>query len=380
MDQSKHTPNHSSQYLRRYRVALSIVLLVFAALVLFYFFHGKKLPEKPAASVVVSPVESKNMPVYITAIGNVVAVSTITVKTQINGLLMKVHFKEGQLVKKGEPLADIDDRPLLAQLTQYQGQLVRDEALLANALIDLKRYQRLWKQDSVSEQTLATQQALVKQYQGSVETDKGLIANTQVSLIWSHITAPIDGRLGLRLVDEGNLVQTTDTNGLVVITSLNPITVIFTLPEDDVPRLLPQILAGKRIEAEAWDRQEKTLLATGAILTIDNQIDTSTGTVKLRAQFDNKDLKLFPNQFVNIKLLVERLPHATTVPASAIQHGSKGDFVYLLNKDSTVSSKPVTTGESSRDLTIVQQGLLPGQQVVTEGADRLANGSRVRVA
>lgn len=387
MDQSpanNNTPAGPRRAIRdvyhQHRLTLCLVLLALLVIVLFYQFRNRQTKPDVTATVVVAPVQNKNVPVYINALGNVVATATITVKTQINGLLMKVHFREGQLVKQGDPLADIDDRPYLAQLTQYEGQLLRDKALLANALIDLKRYQRLWKQDSVSQQILATQQSLVEQYQGAIEIDKGLIASTRVNLAWCHIKAPVDGRLGLRLVDEGNLVQSADLTGLVVITSLSPITVIFTVPEDDVPRLLPQVLAHRSIAVQAWDRQQTHLLATGRLLTMDNQIDTTTGTVRLRAEFDNKNNKLFPNQFVNITVLAERFPNAATIPTAAIQHGSKGDFVFRLNPDSTVSTQAVSTGWSGQDMTIIEHGLRSGQQVVVEGADRLSNGSKVRVA
>ena len=376
---SEKTPYH------RWRNKLFITwLLVIIALILVIFFiknrHPKHDKDKQAPIVVSAFVKNKNVPVYIAALGNVVATYTVTVKTQVNGLLMKVAFKEGQLVKKGDLLAEIDQRPLLAQLTQYQGQLMRDQALLANALIDLKRYQVLWKQDSVSQQTLATQDALVRQYQGNIQVDMGLIKSTEVSLIYTRIISPVDGRVGLRLVDAGNVVQTTDATGIAVSTTLDPITVIFSVAEDYVPDLLPQIFANKKISVQAYDRRQNTLLSTGTLLTIDNQINTSTGTVKLRAQFDNKENKLFSNQFVNIKLLQNDLPAAVVVSTAAIQHGSKGDFVYLINADSTVSVKAITAGITSEDDTVIEQGLVVGQQVVVDGADKLTNGAKVRIA
>ena len=357
---------------------LGLITLILA----FYFYkhHNKKQDlGNLGLPVVLAKVQNKNVPVYLSALGNVVSTYTVTVKTQINGLLMKVLYKEGQLVKKGDLLAEIDQRLLLAQLTQYQGELMRDQALLSNALIDLKRYQVLWKQDSVSQQTLATQESLVHQYQGAVEVDKGLIETTKVNLIYCHIISPIDGRVGLRLVDPGNFVQTSDTTGIVVITTLNPITVIFIIPEDDVPKILPEALVNKNIQVEAYDRQQNKLLATGRLLTIDNQIDTTTGTVKLRAIFDNKNNTLFSNQFVNIKLLVENLNNATVVSTAAIQHGKNGDFVYLLNTDSTVTVQPIKAGVTTGDVTVIQEGLTFGQQVVVEGADKLTSGAKVNI-
>ncbi|CDZ76041.1 Multidrug transporter MdtA [Legionella massiliensis] len=365
------------------RFGLWLLLALFIILLLVYFIkhrNPKQEESKKPAAVMLTVVQNQNVPIYISALGNVVPIYTVTVKTQINGLLMKVLYREGQLVKKGELLAEIDQRPLLAQLRQYEGQLMRDEALLANGLVDLERYQRLWKQDSVSQQTLATQEALVRQYQGAVGIDKGQIESTKVNLMYCQIISPIDGRAGLRLVDPGNFVQTSDTTGIVVITTLNPITVIFTIPEDDISRLLPQAFVGKNIKVEAYDRQQNKLLATGALLTIDNQIDTTTGTVKLRAIFDNNEDKLFANQFVNIKLLVKTLPNATTVATAAIQHSNKGDFVYVLNPDFTVSTQAVKTGVTFGDLTVVVKGLSVGQQVVVDGADKLVNGAKVKIA
>lgn len=366
---------------RRFLFWLLFLLLALILIIYFIKHHNSKQPKgNKAPGVVLAVAQHKTIPVYISALGNVTATYTVTVKTQINGLLMKVWYKEGQLVKKGDLLAEIDQRLLLAQLTEYQGQLVRDQALLANALIDLKRYQRLWEQDSVSQQTLATQESLVRQYQGTVEIDQGLIESTRVNLIYCNITSPVDGRVGLRLVDPGNFVQTTDTTGIAVITTLDPITVIFVIPEDDVPKVLPLVYAHKEVHVEAYDRQQKTLLAKGNLLTMDNQIDTTTGTVRLRAEFDNKENKLFANQFVNIQLLVDTLHNALVIPTAALLHGSRGDFVYFLNPDLTISSRVVKVGITYGDDTVIYGGLSVGDQVVVDGVDKIREGIKVRIA
>lgn len=374
-DSSIPKPKFWQKHHGRYGLCLII------ALILIYFIkhqYAKQDTNIQDAPVVLAEVTHKNVPIYLTGLGNVTPTYTVTVKTQVNGLLMRVLYKEGQWVKKGDLLAEIDKRPLMAQLTQYQGQLMRDEALLANALIDSGRYQQLRKQDFISQQTLATQDSLVKKYQGAIEIDNGLIQSTKVNLLYCDIISPIDGRVGLRLVDPGNFVQTSDTSGLLIITTTNPATVIFTIPEDDVPSLLPQVFSNKTITVKAYDRQQNQLLATGKLLTMDNVIDPTTGTVKLRAQFDNKDNKLFANQFVVIKLLVTNLTHATVVPTASIQHGNSGDFVYLFNPNSTVRIRPVKVVLTSGDDTAIQDDLKSGQKVVVDGADKLTNGTKVK--
>ena len=366
----------------KYNPWLYLILFMLLLIILYFvwnFTHKPKIKTQPVA-VVVASAHKKDVPIYISALGNVISTYTVTIKTQVNGLLMKVLYKEGQMVKKGDLLAEIDQRLLLAQLAQYEGQLIRDQALLDNALIDLKRYQVLWKQDSVSQQTLATQISLVKQYQGSVAVDKGLIESTRVNLIYCHITSPIDGRIGLRLVDPGNFVQTSDTTGIAVITTLNPITVIFTIPENNISDVLSQAYADKKLLVQAFDSLENSLLDTGRLITIDNQINTSTGTIKLRAEFDNKENKLFSNQFVNIKIWVKTLRDAITVPTAAIQHGSEGDFVFQVHSNSTVTSQPIKIGITTGDETVVLKGLLAGQHVVTEGVDKLSDGVLVRTS
>lgn len=352
------------------------VILLFLFLWLLLTNPNKGNVVKPLP-IVPAPAIARDVPIYLYALGNVTATYTVTVRTQINGQLLQVLFKEGQEVKKGDLLAQVDPRPYEALLTQYEGDLKRDTALLANAMIDLKRYQTLWKQDSISQQTLATQESLVKQYEGAIKIDEGLIAGTKVNLIYCRITSPMDGRIGLRLVDPGNIVQTSDANGIAVVTTHNPITVIFTLPEDSVPQVMPQVYANKQLKAEAYDRQLNNLLDTGVLYSVDNLINTSTGTYRLRAQFDNKEHKLFPNQFVNIKLLVDTLNQATVVPTSAIQHTTTGDFVYVVNKDDTVTVTEVVTGPISGEDTVINKGIVPGQLVVIAGADKLTNGAKI---
>jgi multidrug efflux system membrane fusion protein len=359
-----------------------IIVLIILVIIIFIqhwpFSKNKKLI--PTIPVVVSSVKSADVPVFLSELGAVIPTYTITVRTQINGQLLRVLYKEGQIVKKGDLLAEIDPRPYQAQLTQFEGQLLRDQALLANAKLDLKRYQTLWRQDSVAKQTLDTQVSLVNQYMGAVKFDEGQIQAVKVNLIYCQIRSPVDGRVGLRLVDAGNYVQTTDTTGLAVIATLQPITVIFSIPEDNVPEVLEQINAGNVLTVKAYDRQLNKLLAVGTLLTIDNQIDPTTGMVKLRAEFKNENNVLFPNQFVNVLLLVKTLQGAIVVPTAAIQHGAQYNFVYRLNKNNTVNIKPVTTGVVYGQDTVIKSGVAVGEQVVIEGADKLTDGALVTIS
>jgi multidrug efflux system membrane fusion protein len=374
---NKRTPLH-----RRLGFWLLLLVVIITCAILLKSCGSSKDKNKRAQTVpiVVAKVKTSNVPVYLNELGGVTPTYSVTVHTQINGTLLKVNFKEGQMVKQGDLLAQIDPRPYQAQLVQYQGQLARDKALLANALVDLKRYQVLWKQDSVSQQVLATQQSLVDQDKGTVKIDQGLIQATQVNLIYCNITSPINGRVGLRLVDPGNYVQTSDTTGIAVLNTLNPITVIFTIPEDDIPQVLDKITGNKVLTVQAYDRQQTTLLDTGKILTIDNQVDPTTGTVKLRATFPNNTNQLFPNQFVNVRLLVKTLKNVLIVPTAAIQYTAKGTgYVYVLNADQTVSSKNIVAGIVSGDNTVITSGVSVGESVVTEGADKLTDGAAVTV-
>ena len=357
-------------------LAVLFITLIYARIHHQNLTHRQNTAKTPPL-VVLTQAATRTMPVFLSALGTVTPTYTVTVKTQVNGQLIHVLFREGQLVKAGDLLAEIDDRPYQAQLMEYEGQLARDQAQLANALIDLKRYQTLWKQDAVSEQTLATQESLVKQLQGTIKLDQGLVDTAKVNLTYTKITSPIDGRIGLRLVDPGNIVQTSDTTGIAVINLISPITVVFTLPEDDISEVVKQIDKNKPLTVEAFNRQQTTLLTTGQLLTIDNQVDTTTGTVKLKAVFDNKNNELFPNQFVNIRLLLKTLPNAVVLPTATIQHDNNGSFVYLYHPDQTVSVNPVVTGITHQDITTINSGIKPGQTVVLEGMDKLTTGMKV---
>ncbi len=328
--------------------------------------------------VVATRVRRGNIGVYKTGLGAVTPIFTVTVKSRVDGQLMQIHYQEGDYVHQGDLLAEIDPRPFQVALEQAQGQLARDTALLHNARVDEARYEGLLKQNAVPEQQVSTQQSLVAQYEGVVGADQGQIDSAKLNLDYCRITAPITGRVGLRLVDPGNIVHAGDAGGLVVITQIQPISVIFTLSEDDLPAVMQKNLAGQALQAEAWDRDFKRKLATGVLKTVDNEIDPSTGTVKMRADFDNRDSALFPNQFVNVRLLIEEKRSVNLLTSAAVQMSANSNFVYLVKPDSTVTVRPIAQGAVEGDDTEVTSGLSPGDTVVITGIDKLVEGSKVQ--
>ncbi|WP_419727830.1 efflux RND transporter periplasmic adaptor subunit [Lichenicola sp.] len=381
---------------RRIAMVVVVVLLLVAAVVAWRMFGSGKVPHpgqqaaggsKAGAhgpggaptSVSVATIGTGNIRVTLSGLGAVTPLDTVTVVTQINGQLQSLGFEEGQLVHKGQFLAQIDPRPYLVALEQAQGTLAHDEGLLAQARADSARYQLLNRQNSIAVQQAQDELFLIKQYEGTVIADQAAIDSAKLNLVYCHIVSPVTGRVGIRLVDPGNYVQTTNTGGLFVVTQLQPISVLFTLPEDDIPQVQEQMAKGV-LPVTAYDRSDAKALATGTLAAVDTQIDNTTGTVELRATFPNPDNTLFPQQFVNAHLLLQTLSGVVVAPQAAVQHGAPGDFVYLVKPDNTVAVQVVKTGPSEGGLIQITDGLKAGDKVATDGLDRLRNGGKISVA
>jgi membrane fusion protein, multidrug efflux system len=369
---------------RRRRVWITAAAILLVGLLLLHYFTTP--PQKPASgrgqqqntAITVGQSRTGDIGVYVTALGTVTPIYTVTVYSQITGRVMEVHYREGQMVRKGEPLIDIDPRPYEATLKQAQGTLHHDEALLAQAKMDLQRYKEAYARNGIAKQQLDDQQQLVVQYQGTVKADQGTVAYDQVQLEYCHIVSPIAGRVGLRLVDPGNTVFAGSSATLSVITQLQPITVVFNVSEDDLPRVQAQLKRDNKLAVDVFDRANDHRIESGSLASLDNQVDTTTGTVRFRAELPNQELALFPNQFVNARLLVEMLKNATLVPTVAIQHNGTSDFVYVVKADNTVAVQNVAPLTSNQQDTAVT-GLNPSVRVATSGFDRLENGVRVAV-
>ncbi|GAB7530142.1 MdtA/MuxA family multidrug efflux RND transporter periplasmic adaptor subunit [Pseudomonas sp. 3A(2025)] len=327
----------------------------------------------------VAPATQADFPIYYKALGTVTATNTINVRSRVAGELVKIHFEEGQRVKAGDLLAEIDPRTYQIALQQAEGTLATNQALLKNAQIDVQRYRGLFAEDSIAKQTLDTAESLVNQYQGTIKTNQAAVNEARLNLEFTRIRAPIAGRVGLKQLDMGNLVAANDTTALVVITQTQPISVNFTLPETELPPVISRYRSGDQLPVEAWDRGDKKQQATGVLASLDNQIDATTGTLKFKARFDNRDESLLPNQFVNVRLLANTLKQAVLVPTAAIQFGTQGTFVYALDGDNKVRISKLKTGPGNEQFTVVTEGLAAGTQVVLEGTDRLRDGSTVEV-
>jgi membrane fusion protein, multidrug efflux system len=366
------------------RRVLGIIAVVLALVLVAWLLKPtatRAPPGRFAASgpmpVVAATAHPGDMPITLNGLGTVTPLATVTVQSQIAGQIVHISFKEGQTVKAGDPLIQIDPRPYQVALEQAQGALMRDKALLANARVDLARYQTLFAQDSISEQQLTTQKALVAQDEGAVKTDQGQIDAAKLNITYCHIVSPIGGRVGLQQITVGNYVTQSEPNGLAVVTQLQPISVVFTLPEDEIPPLLKQLHAGASLPVTAYDRSNSRQLARGTLQSIDSQIDTTTGTIRLKAMFPNADEVLFPQQFVNVVLLLDTLHGVTLIPQAGVQRGAPGTYVYVINADQTVSVRKVTLGPEDPANVSITQGLKPGERVVIDGADKLKEGAKV---
>lgn len=369
----------------RWRRAAWIALLLLAAAALVWWLSHRVPAERPAGRfgaggampVVVAPVTQGNIDIVFNALGTVTPTATVTVRSQISGHLTQILFDEGQTVQKGDLLAVIDPRPYELALEQAQGQLLKDQALLKQAQTDLARYRILSKEDSIAQQTVDGQAQLVRQYEGTIQADQSQVDSAKLNIAYCHVVAPVGGKVGLRQVDQGNYITPGDANGIVVITQMKPITAIFSLPEDDLPTIVKRLNAGATLDVAAYDRTNTTKLATGKLVSVDNQIDTATGTVKLRAQFSNEDGLLFPNQFVNIRLLADVLQNATVIPTAAVQRGAPGTFVYVAKPDDTVAVQTIKLGPTDGTNVAITSGLTPGEKVVIDGADKLRDKAKI---
>ena len=367
------------------RRVLLIALAVLAIALLVWLIRptshpygrGSRPDSEGPVPVGVAKAHLGNVRLTLDALGTVTPLATVTVKPEVSGIIQKINFREGQMVRAGDVLAEIDPRPYQAALDQAKGALARDQAQYANARIDLQRYQSLWAKNAISQQILATQEATVRTDAGTVEADKGALEAAAVNLAFCKITSPVSGEVGLRQVDIGNYVQVGVTTEIVVVTQLQPMSVLFTLPEDDIDQVMGRVRAGARLPVDAFDRSQTTKLASGMLSTVDNEIDPTTGTVKLRALFDNSDNRLFPSQFVNIRLLVDTYHGRTTVPGAAVQHGASGNYVFVVRPDDTVRMQSVALGPTDGDSVEVSHGIAPGDEVVVDGADKLRDGSQV---
>jgi membrane fusion protein, multidrug efflux system len=369
---------------RRVWVWIAILILLVIAAIVGYRAHenavaaakSKEQSAPTAISVGVTSVQKRDVPYYLTGLGLVTAFNTVTVHTRVDGQIMKVYFREGQFVRTGDLLAEIDPRPYEVTLDQAKGQLAKDTASQKDAQVDLSRYQTLWQEGVIARQQVDTQQATVGQFDGAIQSDQAQISSAKLQLTYCRITSPIDGRVGLRLVDPGNIVHAADTNGMLVITQVHPIAVIFTMPEDVLGQVVSQMKKGQ-LSVQAYSRDDKTKLAEGKLLTLDNQIDQTTGTIKLKSQFDNADLLLWPNEFVNARLFLSERKNALLIPSAAIQTGAQGSFVYLVGRDNKVEVRPIQVDFAEGNISVIRQGLTDGDQVVVDGAEKLQSGAEV---